>query len=96
MNVRSFLKHMKSSPPAQSRLPERSINSLIKFLDDLVKSLKKPITQRRHKVKSAKAKLVHSRQDMQTCLMSCRTRIPEVLGEFGFEFERILIITGET
>ena len=81
LNVRSFLKHMRSTPPEDSRLPTTKVNGLITFLDAMIKSNKKPKIQREHATHNKKKTLLHSREELQSCMEGCSKRIPELLGE---------------
>ena len=54
LNARSFLKHMKATPPELSKLYTKVLNGLVAFFDSMLKSNNKPLVQHRHEVKSAK------------------------------------------
>ena len=95
LNARSFLKHFRTTPPALSRLSVKTINGLVAYYDSLIKSHKRPVVLRRHEVKKAKSKVMHTQEELRHCLRYCRDRLPEILGEFSYQFDRILLVTGE-
>ena len=89
INARSFLKHMRDNPPPGTKLSRRTVMGLVTFFDRMLKSNKKPVTLRRHEVKIQKRQCIHSQQDLKTCLLQCREKIPKVLGEFTLGFDKI-------
>ena len=59
-------------------------------MDSMIKSNKK------YGTKNNKKLLIHSPEGLKSCLETSKKRIPELLGEFTFQFDKILIHLGSS
>ena len=94
LNARSFLKHLRDSPPPKSRLTTKACNTLVCYFDSLLKTNRKKKMERQHAVKKFKKLLLHAPEDIRSCLTRSQVDIPELLSKSISELTLILIITG--
>ena len=86
INARSFIKHIRDSPPDKCRLTAKACGTLVGYLDSLIKSNRKNKVARQHDVKAAKKELLLSPADIKTCVEKLPAEIEECLCKyFGFD-----------
>ncbi|XP_035994670.1 uncharacterized protein LOC118563653 [Fundulus heteroclitus] len=79
VNTSEFLSYFKDTPPPASRVPKASLFAVIRAISSSISKLGRRVVIRQIRIKKRKMSRAISRQNLHTCQVTARARIPEII-----------------